>query len=263
MVAEFSLNGRFSEINTRFAELLETSRDQVIGKHHSDFAVQDKYSDEYNKFWQDLRNGEIKSLHEKFRLLNGKEIWLSQTYTPIRDDDGNTLKILNIAYNITQTREQQQSLEEQANEITRRNIELRSLSGAVDEAIMKCELSPEGIIMDANQNYSVVTGYTSRELLGKNIRLFMKESEKEQFENILTQVLKNLSYTGVVRRTKPTGEEVWLMSGFTPISDENKNVYKIYFLAQDITEKRLKYQLLEDANREIQRLNEELEKYNK
>jgi len=31
-------------------------------------------------------------------------------------------------------------------------------------------------------------------------------------------------------------------------------IYKIYMLAQDITEKKLKYQLLEEANREIERL---------
>jgi PAS domain S-box-containing protein len=200
----------------------------------------------------------MKNLTEKFKLLNGKEIWLSQTYTPIRDDEGNTLKVLNISYDITQARLQQKSLQEQAREITRKNMEMRSLSGAVDDSIIKCELDPEGTVIDINQNYSEATGYTSRELLGKNIRLFLKENEKEQFDTILSQLLKGQQYSGVVRRTKPTGEEVWLMSSFTPVKDQEENIYKIYFLAQDITEKKLKYQLLEEANREIERLNDQL-----
>jgi hypothetical protein len=49
------------------------------------------------------------------------------------------------------------------------------------------------------------------------------------------------------------------MSTFTPVKDENGNIFKVFFLAQDITERKLKYQLLEEANREIDRLSKELE----
>ena len=44
------------------------------------------------------------------------------------------------------------------------------------------------------------------------------------------------------------------MSTFSPVKDEEGKIYKIYMLALDITEKKLKYQLLEEANREIERL---------
>ena len=62
----------------------------------------------------------------------------------------------------------------------------------------------------------------------------------------------------MIRRTKPTGEEVWLMSTFTPVRDEGGTIYKVYYLGQDITERKLKYQLLEEANNEIERLRERL-----
>ena len=38
-------------------------------------------------------------------------------------------------------------------------------------------------------------------------------------------------------------------------------IYKVYFMGLDITEKKLKYQLLEDANQEIERLKERLKDY--
>jgi PAS domain-containing protein len=78
--------------------------------------------------------------------------------------------------------------------------------------------------------------------------------EREQFEKIWTDILKDKPYSGVIRRTKPAGEEIWIMSTFTPVKDENGVIFKIFFLGQDITEKKLKYQLLEEANREIERL---------
>lgn len=254
LVAEYSLNGRIAEINDKFSSLLEITPDQIVGKHHSEFSTTERRSDEYRQFWSDLKSGQTKFLLEKFRLFNGKEIWLRQTYTPVQNDEGKTLKILNIAYDVTETRLHQESLKKQAGEIVRKNIEMRSLSEAVDHSIIKCELSPQGMVMDVNQNYCEVTGLTAKELLGKNLRLFLKQIEIETLDVILDQVVKGKNYSGVVRRTKPTGEEVWLMSNFSPVKDEKGNIYKIYFLAQDITEKKLKYQLLEEANKEIKRL---------
>ncbi len=263
LVAEFSLNGRVSEINDKFLELMETTKDQVIGKHHSEFAEVDKYSESYKQFWRDLRNGKLIFQTEKFKLYSGKEIWLNQTYTSIQDKDGNTVNILNIAHDITQIRLQQTSLEQQANQIIRKSSEMNSLSEAIDQSIIKCEYSPEGIIMDTNDNYCKITGLSSTELLGKNTRLYLKEDEKKQFDTILNEVIKDKPYTGVVKRSKPTGEEIWLMANFTPVKDEDNKIFKIYFLAQDITEKKLKYQLLEEANKEIDRLREENESLRK
>lgn len=254
LVAEFGLNGRYSHINDKFLQLMESPSELILGKHHHEFALVEKYSDEYKKFWADLKNGKIISLEEQLKLYTGKEIWLQQTFTPIRDTDGKIFKILNIAVNITNAKRQQESLEKQAGEITRQHLEMESLNEAVNSAIIKCELDQEGIILDSNKNFETISGYNRKEILGRNYRLFLKDIEKEQFEKIWQEVLKGKTYQGTIRRTKPTGEEAWLMSTFSPVRSEERGIYKIYFLALDITEKRLKYQLLEEANKEIERL---------
>jgi methyl-accepting chemotaxis protein len=261
LVAEFSLNGRFININERFLELLESPREQVMGKHHSEFAVVDKYSDDYKALWTALKKGESISRQEKFKLYSGKELWLQQTFSPIFRDEETVHKIQLIAIDVSHSKQQQEHLESQAAEITRKNLEMHSLNEAVDSAIIKCELDHEGVILDANSNFTAVTGYTRKELIGRNYRRFLKDVEKEQFEKIWTEITKDKSYEGAIRRTRPTGEEVWLMASFSPVKDESGVIYKIYFLALDMTEKKLKYQLLEDANREIDRLKEMLKKY--
>ncbi len=258
LLAEFTVTGRFSDINEKLQILLESPKDQIIGKHHSDFAVTDKYSDEYKQFWGDLREGKIIHKTEKYRLFSGTEIWLEETFSSIMDNNGKVTKIMTIAHDITQTKNQQEALVKQANEIFRRSMEMESLSTAVDNSMIQCEILPDGIISAVNGNFISVTGYSKRELLGKNNRMFLKDIEKEQFEKIWAEVMKDKTYSGAIRRTRPTGEEVWLMATFSPVKDEQGNIYKIYFLAQDITEKRLKYQLLEEANKEIERLNEQL-----
>ncbi len=258
LVAELGLNKRFSDINDRFLFLLESSREQVLGKVYTEFAQTDPYSEEYKGFWESLRNGGSIANIEKYRLYSGKEVWLQQTFTPLTNNEGRVYKVLLIAHDITESHQMQDRLNSREQEIARSQLEMKTLNEAVNSALIKCELDGEGIITEVNENYTEVTGYSRKELLGRNYRLFLKDTEKEQFEKIWKEVKKEKVYEGVIRRSKPTGEEVWLVSTFSPVRDESGVIYKVYFMGLDITEKKLKYQLLEDANQEIERLKEQL-----
>jgi methyl-accepting chemotaxis protein len=258
MVAEYNMDEALISINDKFQILLQVPSSQLLGKKHHEITGTSRNTDSHRQFWDDIREGKTVSRIDKISTITGQEIWLRQTYTPILDNDGVPFKVLNIASDITETIRQQESLEKQANEITRKNIEMVSFSDAVDGALIKCVYSPAGLILEVNENYENATGFTGKEMIGKNNRAFLQQTEKEQFDKIWDGLLKEKPYSGVIRRTKPTGEEVWIMSTFTPVKDENGNIYKIYLLGQDITERKLKYQLLEEANNEIERLNRQL-----
>lgn len=261
LVAELGLNGRYVSINQSFLMLLESQSDQVLGKLYTEFSQADPSSNEYKEFWSSLRAGDSISNTERYKLFSGKEVWLKQSFTPLVNDEGKVYKIINIAEDVTEAESLKDRLKSRENDLTRAGLDFQTLNDAVNIALIKCELDPDGIIMQVNDKYAEITGYSRKELLGRNYRLFLKESEKEQFEKIWTEVAKQKVYEGVIRRTRPTGEEAWLVSTFSPVIDESGVIYKIYFMAFDITEKKLKYQLLEDANREIERLKQELKNY--
>jgi PAS domain S-box-containing protein len=259
LVAEFNMQEELISMNDKFLQLLESQRTQLIGKKYNEIVGVSRHTDSYREFWQAIAEGKTITRIDKIAVLTGQDVWLRQTFTPIRDKDGNPFKVLNIAADITETVEQKESLEKQSSEIRRANIEMKSFSDAVDQALIKCVYSSAGQILEVNENFETVTGFTEKELLGKNNRAFLQRVEKEQFDRIWEDILKDKPYSGVIRRTKPTGEEVWLMSTFTPVKDENGNIFKVFFLGQDITERKLKYQLLEEANREIERLRKQLD----
>ena len=254
LVAELGLNGRYTSVNEKFLMLLESQKEQVIGKLYSDFAMVDRSSAEYKEFWATLKDGRSVANTEMYRLFSGEEVWLQQTFTPIINDEGRVYKILNIAVNITEERSLQAQLQSREQEITRKGIDMETLNEAVNTSLIKCVLDADGIVMEVNDKYCEMTGYGRKELLGRNYRLFLKDTEKDQFEKIWGEVVKEKVYEGVIRRSRPTGEEVWLVSTFSPVKDEAGVIYKVYFIGMDITEKKLKYQLLEDANKEIERL---------
>ncbi|MEZ5072924.1 MAG: PAS domain-containing protein [Bacteroidales bacterium] len=260
LVAELGLNGRFSHVNDRFVLQMESHRDQIIGKPHSEFAKVDPYSEEYKEFWNRLRKGETVSNTETYVLFSGKEIHLHQTFTPLVNERGRVYKILNIAEDVTETTELHALLGKQEQAMERKGLDMQSLQAAVNSAFVKCELDAEGVILDVNDKYNEITGLNRKELLGRNYRTFLQELEKDQFERVWTEVLKEKSFEGTMRRTKPTGEEVWLAATLTPVKDEHGVIYKVYLMGLDVTEKRLKYQLLEEANKEIDRLRSLMQK---
>lgn len=256
LYAEFTVNGRFSNINEKFLLLMETSRDQIIGKHHSDYAVTDKYSDDYKQFWNNINNGETIHIIEKYRLYSGKEVWLEESFSSVTDNEGKVVKIINIAHDITQLKAMQEELARKSVEIIRRNMDMETFYTAVSNSMIHCEILSDGIISAVNENFISLTGYSRRELLGKNFRIFLTDPEKELFEKVWIEVLKDkVYYSGVINRTKQTGEEVKLMATFSPVKNEEGNIYKVYFLATEITEMKLKDQLLEKASQEIEKLN--------
>ncbi|MGM0550431.1 MAG: GAF domain-containing protein [Bacteroidota bacterium] len=101
-VVEYDLDGYIQNINANMLKLLGLAAEEVVGTHHnSQLQLDDQQKADYEQFWQDLRNGQIRR-QETTMVVKGKEFVFSETYTPIRDADGDVVKILKIANNITE-----------------------------------------------------------------------------------------------------------------------------------------------------------------
>jgi len=124
LVVEFDLNGYIINTNEAFLNLLGLSRSEMIGKHQSDFEKMDDAHVRGEEFWQKLRQGEILS-DTKNITVNGEIYWLHQVYTPIIDADGKVYKILNLATDITESKNLEQELLDQAEMMAIQEEELR------------------------------------------------------------------------------------------------------------------------------------------
>lgn len=257
MVAEYSTSGRITQINDKFLELLETQGDMVLGKHHSEFAVIERYTDEYKKFWEALKSGEIITRDEMFKLFSGKEVWLRQTYTPVLNEDGKVSRILNIASDITTIKKQQEQLNRQDAEITRHTLEMQRMHDAMEHSILSCELDQEGTITASNKKFADTTGLHGKEYIGRNFRLFLQEKERERFEPRWNEVLQGKTNEGNMEWSTLQGKEVWLRTIFSPVQDSEGKLTRVYFIATDITETTELQRELESVRRELERLKKE------
>ena len=103
LIAEFDMQGRLIEINREFLKLLNKSKDEMIGTFQGAFAItKEDRRNLFRDLWNELRRGAVKKTLQHLRI-NKKDIYLSETYTPIFDHEGMPYKVLNISIDITES----------------------------------------------------------------------------------------------------------------------------------------------------------------
>ena len=102
----FDINGFILDANSIFLKSMgykSNEKSQLIGKHHSIFVSYEySKSDEYLKFWENLKNGNfLEGIFER-KKVDGSIIYLQATYNPVFDSKGNVTNVIKIATEVTE-----------------------------------------------------------------------------------------------------------------------------------------------------------------
>lgn len=104
--AEFSIDGIILSANQNFLSLLGYEEAEVIGKHHGILCPPDFiHTDRYKQKWLSLRHGEF--VHGEFLRYgkHDKQIWINASYSPIKDVDGEVIKVLMFMLDISERKQ--------------------------------------------------------------------------------------------------------------------------------------------------------------
>ncbi len=109
---DFDLNGVVLNANHSFLEIMGYTLEEIKNRHHRMFVdPAEANSKEYEQFWSNLKSGKSQ-LGEYIRnAKNGNKIYLKACYSIINDTYGNPLKVVKLAYDITEKHEIQKQLE--------------------------------------------------------------------------------------------------------------------------------------------------------
>lgn len=117
-----------------------------------------------------------------------------------------------------------------------------SLLCAIHDHYAVIEFTPDGHIIDANDNFFSAMGFSKEEVIGKHHQIFCDPEYAGSLE--YKQFWKDLSEgkakIGEFKRFTKGKELVWLSASYTPIYNEAKEVVKVVKFAQNKTEQILK-----------------------
>ncbi|MDN5202064.1 PAS domain S-box protein [Fulvivirgaceae bacterium BMA10] len=101
--AEYKPTGEMIDANDKFLTIFGYELDEVQGRHHAMFVTEEeKDSDAYRLFWEDVRGGISKTGEFERKKRDGSSIWIRANYSPIKNSNGELTKVLCLAVDITE-----------------------------------------------------------------------------------------------------------------------------------------------------------------
>ena len=223
-VIEFQVNGTIVTANNNFLATVGYTLNEIQGKHHSIFCTDaTKNSAEYSTFWSALASGKHMSGEFKRVHKNGAELWLEAFYTPVSDENGNVIKVIKFASEVTQRLSAFK--------------ESQRLQTALNLSLAVIEFNTDGTIIVANDNFCATTGYNLDQLRGKHHRMFCKPSyaDSNDYRSFWQRLEGGESFGGRFERVDSSGKKLWLEATYNPIRNDDGKVYKVVKFASDIT----------------------------
>ncbi|HEY9104154.1 PAS domain-containing methyl-accepting chemotaxis protein [Chitinimonas sp.] len=247
-VIEFNPDGTVLNANENFLQAVGYRLEEVRGHHHRmfcDLAYAD--SGEYTEFWSRLRNGEPMTGQFKRLRHDGDAIWLEASYNPVRSVDGQIYKVVKFAQDVTARVAKAQ---EEASQIE-----------AIQRSMAVIEFSPDGVILNANQNFQNTVGYTLSHLQGQHHRVLCDPAYAQSPE--YTQFWRRLNQgefiAGLFERRGQGGRVIWLEASYNPLFDADGKFYKVVKFATDVTAREMSIRNDMEHVREAYELSEQTE----
>ena len=132
-----------------------------------------------------------------------------------------------------------QRLNEQLQQKTSEYDDVKSKLSAMDRSMAIIEFSPDGTILQANDNFLQTFGYNLSDIKGQHHRFICPKEVANSAEYVELWKSLNLGEyaRGQYERLTKSGESIWLEATYNPIFDIHQRLTKIIVFATDISEK--------------------------
>lgn len=223
-VVEFDLQGNVILANQNFLDAMGYTRAEISGKHHRMFCTAEfAQSDDYRVFWQALASGHPSS-GEFMRVdKHGHPVWLQASYNPVFDAEGKPVKVIKFATDITAAKLQ--------------SAENAAKIDAINRAQAVIEFDLDGRILDANENFLSVMGYTLDEIQGKHHRVFCDGAyaASPEYAQFWSHLGAGELHAGRFKRRHKSGADVWIRASYNPVFGPDGKAIKVIKYATDVT----------------------------
>jgi methyl-accepting chemotaxis protein len=227
-IIEFKLDGTIITANENFLRTIGYSLQEIEGRHHSIFMpAADRESPAYRQFWIELGNGDFKQGLFKRIAKDGSEVWLQAAYNPIMGSNGQPVKVIKVAADVT--REKLLGAENAA------------LVKAIRRAQAVIEFDLTGKILTANENFLAAMGYTLGEIVGAKHSIFVttQDRDSQAYRDFWARLARGEFVAGEYKRISKGGHEVWLQATYNPILSLDGKPLKVVKFATDVTDARM------------------------
>lgn len=216
--------GVYLAANKRFEDLYGRSRKEIIGNTDYDF-VSKELADFFRDHDKRAMHKDGSSMNEETLTFakDGHQEVLETIKTPIKQQDGTLLGVLGVGRDITERKELQ----------AQQSLAAKVFSNA-HEGIIICDKN--SLIIDVNPIFEEISGYSKKEIMGKNPRTLSSGRQNKTFyQNLWAELKTNGFWRGELWNRKKSGEFYAILSNISVIFDEEGKVSHYLSVFTDIS----------------------------
>jgi PAS domain S-box-containing protein len=218
-----------------------------------------------------------KANHEGWRIRkDGSRFWGSISISALHDNDGNVVGFSKVTRDLTERRNQELAIRSVNADLEHNNKLLRQSEERYHRMVSEVEdyviilLDPEGYIQNWNKGAKKIKGYSADEIIGKHFSIFYSDQDRKDGipDNLLKAAAKNRKAIHEGWRLRKDGSTFWGSAVVTALHNDEGELIGFTKVTRDLTEKKkaeekiLNASLkLEQKNKELQRINEELSSF--
>jgi diguanylate cyclase (GGDEF)-like protein/PAS domain S-box-containing protein len=222
-LAMFDREMRYVAVSKQWLKNLNLVGQEVLGRSHYDVitSIPETWKLEHRRA---LAGETIRVGEDRIEHADGKVDWLRREILPWRASDGSIGGIVVLVEDITQRKQTEERLRLAATVFTgaREGITITDRSGT---------------ILEVNEAFTRITGYTHDEVLGRNSRLLQSGLQsKEFYRNMWDSLLRSGHWSGEIWNRAKSGDIYAEVLHINAIRDAGGEVQQYVGLFSDVTE---------------------------
>lgn len=200
IIIDFDQNGNILTVNTLFEEITGYQDDEVIGNNYSEYEELEG-NETFEHLWKETSEGDYTERIVKLKAKNNSIIFLKTFYIPIKDQNGNLIKITSVSGDITTQKEQEKliqknitDLENHQSQLQKREKFLESLLSILDQVpalVGRATLGKKLEIVYVNQYGEDLIGYDANYIKKNGFAGFIHKDDIPKLAQITKDKLAN------------------------------------------------------------------------
>lgn len=219
MICIAHFNGYFININPSFIKTLGYSKAELLSKPFIEFVHPDDREKTINEISSLKEGGSSFQFDNRYQHADGHYLCFSWSASV----DINEGYIYALARDVTQSETMKSKLKQIDKALTDKSII------ALTDA--------KGVIVEVNNNFCDISGYSRQELVGKTHKIVNSGHHSKEFFNKLWQTISSGSiWSGTIKNKNKNGSFYFVASIITPIFDIENNIVNYLAIRHDVTE---------------------------
>ncbi len=197
-------------------------------------------------------------LRHEIEFLEKTAESIAMTISTVRTNMQTAVLLQETQQQAAKMREQEEILRQNLEEMRatqeeneRKEIEMKGFITAIDHASISMEFATDGTILKVNDNFLRTFGYKAEEIADQNMSIFFFKEDQQDLDELLQTINDGETFNGRVRRRSKRGEEVWLLSTYTPVRDSDGEILKVISLETNIADQVKLEREMQDSQKEL------------